>query len=133
MRSAEPGGGNRNSPLDSRYETHLAVGLGLKAIEHGCRVLFTTAAQMIATLTRALAENRLDERLKTYTVPRLLIVDEIGYLPVMTGGGNLFFQLVKQRPTHYVREFRSDRMDPGERTAPSLAWTGCSYSAAVAT
>ena len=56
-------------------KTHLAVGLGLKAIEHGYRVLFTTAAQMIATLTRALAENRLDERLKTYTVPRLLILD----------------------------------------------------------
>jgi hypothetical protein len=133
MRSAEPGGGNRNSPLDSRYETHLAVGLGLKAIEHGCRVLFTTAAQMIATLTRALAENRLDERLKTYTVPRLLILDEIGYLPIDRAGANLVFQLIRHRPTHYVREFRSDRMDPGERTAPSLAWTGCSYSAAVAT
>ena len=44
-------------------KTHLAVGLGLKAIEHGYRVLFTTAAQMIAALTRALAENRLRDSL----------------------------------------------------------------------
>jgi hypothetical protein len=61
-------------------KTHLAVGLGLKAIEHGYRVLFTTAAVLIAALTRALAEGRLDDKLKVYTVPRLLIVDEIGYL-----------------------------------------------------
>lgn len=48
-------------------KTHLAVGLGLKAIEHGYRVLFTTTAQMMATLTKALAEGRVDERLKLYT------------------------------------------------------------------
>lgn len=78
-------------------KTHLAVGLGLKAIEHGYRVLFTTAATMIATLTRALGENRLEEKLKTYTVPRLLIVDEIGYLPIDRSGANLFFQLISRR------------------------------------
>jgi len=59
----------------------LAVGLGLKAIEHGYPGLFTTAAALITTLTKAGAEGRLDEKLKLYTVPRLLIVDEIGYLP----------------------------------------------------
>src|SRR5262245_55064361 len=59
-------------------KTHLAVGLGLKAIERGYRVLFTTVASMIAALSRAVSENRLDERLKIYTVPRLLIVDEVG-------------------------------------------------------
>jgi DNA replication protein DnaC len=78
-------------------KTHLAVGLGLKAIEHGYRVLFTTAANMIATLTRALGENRLEEKLKAYTVPRLLIVDEIGYLPIERTGANLFFQLISRR------------------------------------
>jgi len=56
-------------------KTHLAVGLGLKAIEHGYRVLFTTAAALIGALTRALGEGRLDDKLKLYTVPRLLIVD----------------------------------------------------------
>jgi DNA replication protein DnaC len=78
-------------------KTHLAVGLGLKAIERGYRVLFTTAAQMIATLGRALGEGRLDEKIKLYTVPRLLIIDEIGYLPIDQTGANLFFQLISRR------------------------------------
>jgi DNA replication protein DnaC len=78
-------------------KTHLGVGLGLKAIEHGYRVLFTTAAVLITALTRALAEGRLDDKLKVYTVPRLLIVDEIGYLPIDRQGANLFFQLISRR------------------------------------
>ncbi|HEX7127321.1 MAG TPA: IS21-like element helper ATPase IstB [Thermodesulfobacteriota bacterium] len=78
-------------------KTHLAVGLGLKAIERGYRVLFTTAATLIATLTRALSEGRLEEKLKVYTVPRLLIIDEIGYLPIDRVGANLVFQLITRR------------------------------------
>ena len=78
-------------------KTHLAVGLGLKAIEHGYRVLFTTAAAMIAKLTAALAEGKLEEQLKLFTVPRLLIIDEIGYLPIDRTGANLFFQLISRR------------------------------------
>src|SRR3990170_3551118 len=78
-------------------KTHLAVGLGLRAIERGYRVLFTTAAAMLATLTRALAEGRLEDKLKVYTVPRLLIIDEIGYLPIERAGANLFFQLISRR------------------------------------
>lgn len=52
---------------------------------------------MIATLTRAMSENRLDEKLKTYTVLRLLILDEIGYLPIDQLGANLVFQLISRR------------------------------------
>jgi DNA replication protein DnaC len=78
-------------------KSHLAIGVGLKAIEHGYRVLFTTAATMIAALTRALNENRLEDKLKFYTVPRLLIIDEIGYLPIDRTGANLFFQLISRR------------------------------------
>ena len=78
-------------------KTHLAVALGLKAIETGYRVLFTTAANLIATLTKAHAEGRLDEKLKFYTTPRLLIIDEIGYLPIDRLGANLFFQLISRR------------------------------------
>jgi len=78
-------------------KTHLAVGLGMRAIERGYRVLFTTAAAMIASLTKALGESRLEEKLKFYSVPRLLIVDEIGYLPIDRTGANLFFQLVSRR------------------------------------
>jgi DNA replication protein DnaC len=75
----------------------LAVGLGLKAIEQGYRVLFTTAAALITSLTRAVAEGRLDDRLKVYTMPRLLIIDEIGHLPIDRAGANLFFQLISRR------------------------------------
>lgn len=78
-------------------KTHLAVGLGLKAIAHGYRVLFTTAAAMIAKLTAALAEGRLEEKLKLYTVPRLLVIDEIGYLPIDRIGANLYFQMISRR------------------------------------
>jgi DNA replication protein DnaC len=78
-------------------KTHLAVGLGLKAIQHGYRVLFTSAAAVIATLSKAAAENRLEEKFKLYTVPRLLILDEIGYLPIDRQGANLFFQLISRR------------------------------------
>jgi DNA replication protein DnaC len=57
----------------------------------------TTASALIASLTRALGEGRLDDRLKVYTVPRLLIIDEIGYLPIDRAGANLFFQLISRR------------------------------------
>ncbi|MBL8319640.1 MAG: IS21-like element helper ATPase IstB [Burkholderiaceae bacterium] len=78
-------------------KTHLAVSLGLKAIEAGYRVLFTTAASLIEKLTKANAEGRLEEKLKLYTAPRLLIIDEIGYLPIDRVGANLFFQLISRR------------------------------------
>jgi len=78
-------------------KTHLAVGLGLKAIEKGYRVLFTTAAGMIATLSKALNEGRLEDKMKVFTVPRLLVIDEIGYLPIDRQGANLFFQLISRR------------------------------------
>ena len=78
-------------------KTHLSVALALKAIEHGYRVLFSTAAHLIAVLTKALAENRLEEKLKLFTTPRLLVIDEIGYLPIDRAGANLFFQLISRR------------------------------------
>jgi DNA replication protein DnaC len=78
-------------------KSHLAIGLGLKAIERGYRVLFTTAADLITALLRAANQGRLDDRLKVYTVPRLLIIDEIGYLPIDRAGANLFFQLISRR------------------------------------
>ena len=78
-------------------KTHLGVSLGLKAIEAGYRVLFSSAAHLIAVLTKALGEGRLEEKLKFYTTPRLLIIDEIGYLPIDRQGANLFFQLISRR------------------------------------
>ncbi len=78
-------------------KSHLAVALGMKACEQGVRTLFVTATALITTLGKALAEGRLDERLKLLTQPQLSICDEIGYLPIDRQGANLFFQLVSRR------------------------------------
>jgi DNA replication protein DnaC len=78
-------------------KTHLAVGLGLRACAQGYRTMFLTASGLIASLTRAHQENRLEEKLKLLVQPRLLILDEIGYLPLERLGANLFFQLVSRR------------------------------------
>lgn len=78
-------------------KTPLAVALGMKACEQGHRVLFTTAMGLIASLGKALGENWLDENLKLLTQPQVLIIDEIGYIPIDRQGANLFFQLVSRR------------------------------------
>jgi DNA replication protein DnaC len=78
-------------------KSHLAVALGMKACEQGVRTLFVTATALITTLGKALAEGRLEERLKLLIQPQLLIIDEIGYLPIDRQGANLFFQLVSRR------------------------------------
>src|SRR3989304_7212667 len=78
-------------------KTHLAVSLGLKAITAGQRVYFTTATAMIASLLKSYQENRFEHRLKQYTIPAVLIIDEVGYLPLDRSGANLFFQLISKR------------------------------------
>jgi DNA replication protein DnaC len=78
-------------------KSHLAIALGIKACEQGVRTLFVTATALITTLGKALAEGKLDERLKQLAQPQLLIIDEIGYLPIDRQGANLFFQLVSRR------------------------------------
>lgn len=78
-------------------KTHLAVGLGVQAINLGYRTLFVSAQSLMTSLTKAHVENRLEERLKVFTQPRLLIIDEIGYIPIDRLGANLFFQLVSRR------------------------------------
>jgi DNA replication protein DnaC len=78
-------------------KTHLAVALGLKAIQLGYRTLFTGATHLVASLVKAYAEGRYEERLKLYSQPKLLIIDEIGYIPMDRHGGHLFFQLISRR------------------------------------
>jgi len=78
-------------------KTHLVVALGVKAVIEGYRPYFTQALPSIAKLTRAYAENRIKDRLKFYRQPKLLIVDEIGYIPIDRHGAHLFFQLVSRR------------------------------------
>lgn len=78
-------------------KTHLAVALGIKAVTEGYRTYFIQAMPLIGSLTRAYAENRIEERLKFYCQPKLLIIDEIGYIPIDRHGAHLFFQLISRR------------------------------------
>jgi DNA replication protein DnaC len=78
-------------------KSHLATALGVEAVKAGKSVYFCTLADLIGMLARAEREGRLSERIRFFCRPTLLIVDEIGYLPVVSGGGNLFFQLVNAR------------------------------------
>src|ERR671926_322542 len=78
-------------------KSHLAIALGVEAVKAGRSVYFATLADIVASLAKAEREGQLRERLRFLASSSLLIVDEIGYLPVIPGGGNLFFQLVNAR------------------------------------
>ena len=81
-------------------KTHLAISLAIAAAESGRRVYYGTLTDLIDSLEEAQAAGRLNHRLKTLTHPALLVVDEIGYLPVTRSGAILFFQLVNRRYEH---------------------------------
>ena len=81
-------------------KTHLAISLAIATAESGRRVCYGTLTDLIDSLEEAQAARRLNQRLKTLTHPTLLVVDEIGYLPVTRSGAILFFQLVNRRYEH---------------------------------
>jgi DNA replication protein DnaC len=78
-------------------KTMLAVGLGWAAVEAGYRVHYTTAADLAARCHRAALEGRWASMMRFYAGPRLLIVDEVGYLPLAGEAGAALFQVVTQR------------------------------------
>lgn len=73
------------------------MALGREAIQRGYSVLFTPATALVAHLAKAHSEGRLDERLTHWAKPKLLVVDELGYLPFEPQAAHLFFQLVSRR------------------------------------
>ena len=75
----------------------MAVAIGREAITAGYTVLFASAPALVAQLARAQGEGRLEERLGHFSKPKLLIVDELGYLPFEPNAAHLFFQLVSRR------------------------------------
>jgi DNA replication protein DnaC len=78
-------------------KSHLAIALGVEAVKAGKSVFFTTLAELIDSLARAEREGNLAGRLRYVNRVALLIIDEVGYLPIAPGGANLFFQLVNAR------------------------------------
>lgn len=78
-------------------KTHLAVALGMEAARHRNSVYFITCHNLIQKLNKAQKENRLDKQLQHLAQYKVLIIDEVGYLPVDHQGSNLFFQLITRR------------------------------------
>lgn len=81
-------------------KSHLAIALGVEAVRAGRSVYFSPLADIVASLARAEREGTLRERIRFLSRASLLIVDEIGYLPVSASNGNLFFQLVNIQPSN---------------------------------
>jgi DNA replication protein DnaC len=78
-------------------KTHLAVALGRAAVESGHSVLFTSATGLLTALARAESDGQLGDKLGYYAKPKLLVIDELGYLPFEKRSAHLFFQLVARR------------------------------------
>jgi DNA replication protein DnaC len=78
-------------------KTHLSVALAEAAIQAGFGAYFMTAHDLVTDLGRAYREGRLDRRMRVYLAPKVLIIDEMGYLPLDDLGATIFFQLVSAR------------------------------------
>jgi DNA replication protein DnaC len=78
-------------------KTHLAVTLAHTACLHNVPTLFVPAVEIVNTLSAAQATHTLPKALKTYVVPRLLVIDELGYLPMDKHGADLLFQVISAR------------------------------------
>ncbi len=78
-------------------KTHLALALGYQACLQGIKTLFTTAMNLINHLCASLADHSFLKAMKAFTSPRLLVIDELGYLPVDKQGAELLFQVISNR------------------------------------
>ena len=78
-------------------KTHLRVALAEEAIRSGLGAYFITAHDLAADLGHAYREGRLDRRMRVYLAPKVLVIDEVGYLPLDDLGATIFFQLVSAR------------------------------------
>jgi DNA replication protein DnaC len=78
-------------------KTHLAIALGIAATEAGSRAYFTAAADMVHALQAAHLEGTVAYKLRTYLSPSVLVIDELGYLPLDQASANWIFQVVSRR------------------------------------
>jgi DNA replication protein DnaC len=90
-------------------KTHLALSLAVAAAQSGRRIYYGSLGDLVASLEEAQTAGRLVHRLKTLTYPSLLIVDEIGYLPITRNGAMLFFQLMSRRYEHAATILTSNK------------------------
>jgi len=78
-------------------KSHLAIAIGYAACQREIKTLFTTAADMINRLVASKSDYGLERALKKYCAPRLLVIDELGYIPMDKEGRDLFFQVISKR------------------------------------
>jgi DNA replication protein DnaC len=127
-------------------KSHLATAFGVAAVKAGRSVYRCTLAERIDGLAQAERERRLAEKIRFHARASLLIVDEIGYLPITSGGANLFFQLVNARYEKGALAIVLEPMAHIARSCPRTAasqngvrsseipswrrrfWTGCSIT-----
>ena len=117
-------------------KTMLAVGLGHAAVAAGMRTYYTTAAELAARCHRAALEGRWATTMRFYAGPRLLIVDEVGYLPLPAEAAAALFQVVSQRYlkgsialTTNLGIARGARCSTTTRWSPAPCSTGCCIAA----
>jgi DNA replication protein DnaC len=97
-------------------KSHLAIALGIRAVEAGYRGYFTTATDMVAAMTTAYADGSFNTKIRTYTGPSVLVIDDVGITPFDRNQANAFFQVVNRR-----YENRSATIVTTNRGLP--AWT----------
>jgi DNA replication protein DnaC len=81
-------------------KTMLAIALGLKAVHAGYRVYYTTAADLVARTSRAALEGRWQTTMRFWNGPQLLVIDELGYLPMPGEAASHLFQVISRRYEH---------------------------------
>ncbi len=103
-------------------KTHLAIGLGYEATQCGFKVRFITAADLVVQLEKAQQQGRLDQYMKRALLgPSILIIDEVGYLPLQGNQANLFFQVIAKRyETGAMILPRTCRSAPGTPPSPAM-------------
>jgi DNA replication protein DnaC len=81
-------------------KSHLAIALATLAVQAGYRGYFTSAADLVATITSAYADGTFHNKIRTYTGPSVLVIDDVGLTPLDRAAGNAFFQVVNRRYEH---------------------------------
>jgi len=90
-------------------KTHLSVAIGIRAIESDIMVYYTSAIKLVQVLKKEYELNKLDYRLKTYSKFHLMIMDEIGYLPLTREESNIFFQFFSSKYENRATIFTSNK------------------------
>ena len=113
-------------------KSHLAIALATLAVEAGYRGYFTSAADLVATISGAYADGTFATKIRTYTGPSVLVVDDVGLTPMDRAAGNAFFQVVNRRYDNGSTTIvTTNRGLPAwvscsaTRWSPPPSWTGC--------